>query len=398
VNVGTDERTERAFAAEVARLRAGNVPGESGRLRELFDFLADRGADAAPASQAEIADTVFGQPDVAGDDATVRVYIHRLRKRLEEHYAAHPGNAARLTVPPGAYVLRFIGPEAEMAAATPAPSRRSLAWLAAGALLLLLVVAALFIGRTLAPSAPPANSLWQPFLASERPLTIVLGDYYIFGEIDEVRPEEGRLIRDFRINSPTDLARAQETDPERYGAAEDVGLNYLPFSSAYALRELMPVLARAGRRVEVIPASQLEADTLRNSDIIYLGLISGMGLLEDTVIRGSGYQVGESYDELIDRATGKVFVSEEARRLASPVFYRDYAYVARFRAPGGALVAVVAGARETGLRGVAPLLSGDLPDGIAELAEDGAFEALFEVTGQQGADLSERLIAARARP
>ncbi|MEO6041520.1 MAG: winged helix-turn-helix domain-containing protein, partial [Croceibacterium sp.] len=90
MNLGTPDKRARAFAAEVAQLRAVNLPGESGRLRELFDFLADRSAGAGAASQAEIADTVFGQTDASGDDATVRVYIHRLRKRLDDHYAAHP--------------------------------------------------------------------------------------------------------------------------------------------------------------------------------------------------------------------------------------------------------------------------------------------------------------------
>ncbi|OYX08377.1 MAG: hypothetical protein B7Z08_09950 [Sphingomonadales bacterium 32-68-7] len=121
-------------------------------------------------------------------------------------------------------------------------------------------------------------------------------------------------------------------------------------------------------------------------------------MLEDTVFVNSGFRVGETYDELIDGASGKAYVSEEARSLASPVYYRDYGYVSRFRAPGGALVAVVAGARDTGLRGIAHLLAGDLPPQVATLAEGGeSFEALFQVTGQQGADLSEQLIEARAR-
>ena len=34
-------------------------------------------------------------------------------------------------------------------------------------------------------------------------------------------------------------------------------------------------------------------------------------------------------DELIDRSAGRRYVSEEARRLASPVYYRDYGLVAR---------------------------------------------------------------------
>ena len=134
-----DDRTARAFAEEVARLRAANVPGESGRLRELFDYLADRGADGPPASQAEIADTVFGQTDGGGDDATVRVYIHRLRKRLDEHYAGREDGSARLTVPPGAYVLRLANGEAEPALPVEAAPRWRWpwAWIAAGAVLLL---------------------------------------------------------------------------------------------------------------------------------------------------------------------------------------------------------------------------------------------------------------------
>ena len=59
---------------------------------------------------------------------------------------------------------------------------------------------------------------------------------------------------------------------------------------------------------------------------------------------------------------------------------------------------MVAGARDTGLRGLAPIASGEsLPAGLDDVAEDGSFEALFEITGQQGADLSERLVVARAR-
>ena len=82
------------------------------------------------------------------------------------------------------------------------------------------------------------------------------------------------------------------------------------------------------------------------------------------------------------------------------MFYRDYGYVTRFRAPGGSLVAVVAGARETALRGLAPIVAGaTLPEQLEDLAgDDGAgMEALFQVTGQQGADLSDRLLVARAR-
>lgn len=389
-----------SFAAEVARLNAAKVAGESGRLRDLFDYLAARGPEAPSASQADIADAVFGQTATEGDDATVRVYVHRLRKRLEDFYDKDAGisPARRLAIPAGSYALR---PAAQLGSdggdAVPSPLRRIGLPLAAA---LLALVVAFVAGRLLAgPSAPPANAFWQPFLDSERPVMVVVGDYYMFGEINNFHPDQSRLIRDFRIDSPTDLARAQDEEPERYERAEDVGLTYLPLSSAYALREVMPVLAQHGRRVGLMAASELTSETARDYNIVYVGLVSGMGLLEDVTFGGSSIKVGETYDEFTDTVARQRYASEEARRLASPVYYRDYAYFARFREPGGALVAVIAGNRDTALRGVSPILAGgELPDEVADLAEDGGdLEGLFQVTGQQGADLSERLLAVRAR-
>jgi hypothetical protein len=393
---------ESLFSAEIARVQASGVLGDAGRLRELFDYLAARGSAAAPASQAEIADAVFGQPDTEVDDATARVYIHRLRRRLEEFYVAHGDGVegARLILPPGTYALRLAGADLTDSSApmrVPLWRRR---WPYAAAIAAALLVA-FWLGRAsdARGNAPPANALWQPFLSSPRPTLIAVGDYYIYGEIDPVRPEEGRLIRDFRVNTPLDLELMQDLEPERYGGAEDVGLNYLPFSTAYALREIAPILARDGREVRVVAASALEPDMFSRYNVVYLGLFSGMALLEEMTFDRSEFTLGESYDELIDRPSGLTYTSEEARRIASPVYYRDYGYVARFHTPGGALVAVIGGARDTGLRGIAPIVAAaDLPGTLDRAADDdAAFEALFQVTGQQGADLSERLLIARPR-
>jgi len=400
---------EETFLAEVARVRGSGVLGQSGRLLELFGYLAARGPEAEPATQADIAEAVFGQTETMIDDATARVYIHRLRKRLEAFYGSGDDQPYRLTVPAGTYALRLVqagGEEAKPAddaivpppASSPSPvTRRRLA--IAGAIGLVLLAGAFLLGRALPAPPRPTNAFWEPFFSSERPLLIVLGDYYIYGEIDPIRPEEGRLIRDFRVDSPADLARMQEQMPDRFGNSEDVGLNYLPFSVAYGLQQVVPILSSTGRNVSVLPASELEPDMLNYFDVIYVGLFSGMHLLEDETFRGSAFDIGESYDELIDTAArNRVYVSEEARSLASPAYYRDYGYIARFRTVSGALVAVVAGARDTGLRGVAPILgSADLPEPLAQEAGADTVEALYQITGQQGANLSVRLLVARER-
>lgn len=401
---GSDERAsvETVFADEVSRVRASGALGEAGRLAELFNFLAGRGANAEAASQAEIAETVFGQASSESDDATVRVYIHRLRKRLDDFYTEHgPGvDGGRLIIPAGAYALRFAaaprvnGPVADAVR----PWKRYVL----PAMLVVLVIVAFFAGRAGGNDAAPVNPVWQPFIDSDRPIVVAMGDYYIYGEIDPMDPQDGRLIRDFNINSKIDLARAQESNPQRYERAEDVGLNYLPFAVSFALTDLMPILTQHGKKVTVMPASQVTSDTLRGANVVYVGLMSGMGLLEDVNFMSSGFMMGETYDELIDMKSDKTYVSGEALNLASPEYYRDYGYFSMFHEPGGALVAVVAGARDTGLRGLAPILSGKvLPDKIDRLVHnsgDKGFEALFEITGQQGVDLSEKLVEARKRP
>lgn len=396
------------YAAEVARLRNAGVAGQSGRLRDLFDYFAERGPDAHPPTQAEIAQAVFGQSESDADDATVRVYVHRLRKKLDDHYLAHRPAADQsvLEIPAGVYVLRPVAVAelevlpiqvSNLHSATGESRKGAMRYwpVLAGLALVAAFLAGIAINRGLSASS---NAIWQPLAESDRPVLIVLGDYYLFGEIDPVRPDEGRLIRDFRVDSAEDLLRMQEANPDRYGYAEDVGLNYLPFQSAYALQEVVPLLARQGKQVEVIAGSQLTSNMLNDYDVVYLGLLSGMGLLEDVTFSGSSLRIGDTYDEIIDRESGQRWISDEARRLASPAFYRDYAYVARYLAPGGAQVIAIASERVTGLRGIGPVVTAaDLPETVSDAARNGYFEALFLVTGQQGADLSDRIIMAKSR-
>jgi len=388
------------FQAEAERLRQVGVAGTGGRLRDLFDWLAARGPQATPATQEDIAREVFGLEQSDAEDATVRVYVHRLRKKIDDHYATGgTGEAgARLEIPSGIYALRLERPAPGNTAPAPPPARSRAGRFGPALIggIIAVLIAALAFHLLQRPAAP--NAIWQPIVDSHRPVLLVLGDYYLFGEIDPVRPEEGRLIRDFRVGSPQDLLALQEAEPDRYGNAEDVGLNYLPFSSAYGLLEVLPLLTQAGEEVTVIAASAVEPDMLNYFDVVYVGLLSGMHVLEEQSFQGSGFVPGNSYDELVDRKSGQIWTSSEARSLPSPALYEDHAFLARYTAPTGAVVVVVASQRDTGLRGIAPLVAGsELPAELESVAVGKSFEALFRISGQQGANLADRLLVARAR-
>src|SRR5690606_1940534 len=71
----------------------------------------------------------------------------------------------------------------------------------------LLGVAIGFVARRLideqSPPQPPgfaSSVLWAPFFDDDLPLLVVVGDYYIFGEVDG-RGDVVQLVRDFDVNS-----------------------------------------------------------------------------------------------------------------------------------------------------------------------------------------------------
>ncbi len=194
-----------AMLAEVERVRASGILGASGRLVELFEYLVARTGDERSPKEAEIALAVFGKTDADSmrDDPVARVYIHRLRKRLDDFYLRNglPGGV-RLDIPKGDYRIVCLDPSASIvpalpgvatagipgqAAATAAAQPRRSRWgMIAAAAAALLVAGNIGAWAVLAgkPGAQPTiadTAMWSEIANSQRPLLVVVGVYYMFG-------------------------------------------------------------------------------------------------------------------------------------------------------------------------------------------------------------------------
>jgi hypothetical protein len=189
-------------------------------------------------------------------------------------------------------------------------------------------------------------------------------------------------------------------NPKAVGRYRDLDLYYLPVGAAFALRSVVPVLARGGPdRLRVVMASDLTAEMLKRNNIVYLGYLSGLGVLRDPVFAGSRFSVGDTYDQLIDGATHRLYLSQEGGPNPGDATRRDYGYVAAFHGPAGNHVLVIAGARDTGLQQAAEAMASP-PALKALLKGAGAkddFEALYEVDGLGRSGLGSRLVAASPR-
>jgi hypothetical protein len=229
-------------------------------------------------------------------------------------------------------------------------------------------------------------------------LLVVVGDYYIFAELDEYGGVR-RLIRDFSINSAKDLDDLFMYSPEMTETYYDLDLTYLPQASAYALTDLLRVIYAADKSVRVTQMSQLSTADLKNSHVIYVGYISALETLMEFVFASSNLAVGRTYDELIDQSTGDSYTSGAGMLRYDQRNYRDYGLFSTFPGPGDNRFMIVSGTRDAGVMHVAQALTTAAGIAVLErrLAEEGAtaplaFEALYEVNGFDRMNLDAMLV------
>jgi len=376
------------------QFRASGLLGKPGTLSRLFDFLLARSLEGGAPKETEIALQVFGKSpgfDVS-QDAVVRVYVHKLRRRLEEFNGRTP-DAPNIVIPKGEYRLLLERPATEPVVAPvetstpPVPVRRA-NWLGIG----IATCCALIVGALLGAGFSMGgaqwdmrevrhSAVWGPLLADDLPITIVVGDYYLLGEANPQTGHIDRLVREFFINSHEDFRDHAELNPQLMQRYRNLDLTYLPAASAFALQDIVPVLGTA-KPVRVVLMSQLDANALKNSHIVYIGYISGLGMLGDRVFAASRVSPGGSYDELVDTKTDHTYLST-AMGASSDGEFRDYGYFSTFAGPNGNRVVVIAGTRDIGVMQIAQSLAArhDVDDLCKNAGKAPAFESLVEISG-----------------
>jgi hypothetical protein len=129
---------------------------------------------------------------------------------------------------------------------------------------------------------------------------------------------------------------------------------------------------------------------LKNSHIVYIGYVSGMGMLGEAVFTASRLSPGGSFDELVDRATNTQYVSIPPE--TTEASYTDYGYFSTFSGPANNRIVIISGTRDTGVMHVADALS--RPIEVADMVERAggapSFESLYEVYGMAGSGMNAK--------
>ena len=392
------------IAEQARKIVESGALGRSRSYVRLLEYLVRCSERGVRPKEVEIAADVFdkGSEFDPNQDSFVRVYVHNLRQKLEKYYASHSADGeVRLSIPRGEYRLTVV--EAEDSADEGAFRATPPLWVAAIVALLvvnLIVVLALRFGSP-APDGQrevARTPLWAELLSDDLPLLVVVGDYFIFAELDEYGTVT-RLVREFDVNSSDDLDSMFVSDPDLLANYMDLDLTYLPQGSATALTELLRVVYAADKDVRITTMTEMRVADFRSQHILYVGYISALGTLMDFVFASSGLAVGASFDELLNLRTGQSYTSGAA--IPGESNYEDYGLVSSFPGPDGNQFLIVAGTRDSGLMHAAQAITslediGELEDVMAAAADGTsaapAFEALYEVTGFDRINLDATLV------
>jgi hypothetical protein len=431
---------------QARKIEKSGALGRSRSYARLLEFLIDSSQAGRVPKELEIAMGVFGKgADFdPSQDSMVRVYAHNLRQKLEHFYAtdgrAEPRRLVlargeyRVSLSPASFATNgeaVSAPALHATAQPAAPATQGDASPAAGAsappaapsthngvssrdvfgrrvaaALALLALGALvgfFVSRALQPAPSTAqvvaaSPIWAGVLADDMPILLVIGDYYIFGEVDKHDGDIKRLIRDFTVNSSKDLDELVMYHPDMLGRYMDLDLTYLPRGSALGLLNVLRVIYTTNKPVRVLSMSELSIADLKSNHVVYIGYLSALDKLEDFVFASSSLTIGSTYDELRNIETGETYTSE-AGMPETHRSYRDYGFISTFPGPNGNQFVIIAGTRDPGMVEAAHVLSDptlikNLENARPDKAGSNrpAFEMLYEVAGTARTNLDAMLV------
>lgn len=300
-------------------------------LRDLFDYLVQCSLQKEPPKETTIAIEVFGKKTDfnSNEDPIVRVYVSKLRRKLQEYYNNEgKHDKIRFEIPRGHYEIIF-NVERKF-------SFDKTKVIAALSVLLGLSLIALFylLFRTLPstenhPTFYAKHIFWDDFIKSNNPINVVLADQYVYREA--LSDGEYVLLRNYHVNSDEEFDEFQKRYSERE-FTKDTQLPQFDKNSIWGLQYILPVLAAHPHQFFFTLSSDLQTSDLKMNPTIYLGSFVELRFL-NSFLQHYGFSFGimpnyiRIYDPSIDSTETIQFSWDKFG------FHDDYTLLAKIPGP-----------------------------------------------------------------
>ena len=312
----------------------------------LLRFLVNSTLEGLVLKETVIAVEIFNRDPSynPGDDSIVRSSIYNLRKKLDTYYLDEgKSDKIRVTIPKGSYQVVFEEVKDDL---TPGKNKVFTNRIkTSGTLFVILFIAALlFIYFIIFPKNNKStefnigdNYLWSGIMTSEKPLLIVLGDYFM---MERIQPGDSShsFVRIPEVNNPEDFINYRDKNPEIRDQMKAFGMSYFGEEIPWGLLKILEVFKGSSRMINVKYSSELTPGDMRGNDIIFFGDFSTLNILK-SFLTHTHYRYNLTpptvfYSENYTDTTETIFITNP---LASD-FQNDYAVVSKIRGYEGNII------------------------------------------------------------
>ncbi len=292
--------------AQVGRLIQSKTFETSEAHRRLLQYLAEKSisGEADRLKEYTIGLEAFGKPPTYDpkQDSIVRLQAGRLRQKLAAYYQTEAaGDTIRVTLPKGAFKLNFEPVAAQdHAPGAPWNPRRTFLLLGTALAVVTIWAVAATVGlvrqhrdaEVMAERwTPELESLWGPFLQSNRPLMVCLGTPMF------VRFPDFGLFRDPKVNDWQEIEKSERFSAVRKalgGKGVFASYAYTGAGEASAAFLVSKLLSTRKRNILLTRSSILSWQQVVDDDVVFVGppkfnlQLQAAALAQDIVIEPEG--------------------------------------------------------------------------------------------------------------
>jgi len=301
-------------------------------------------------------------------DTSVRVYIHKLRKSLDEYYQNEgKHDKIKLEIPRGHYDVNFVlRHRFRKGIGSFGVSIKKLLYVLPWALLIAaLTYIYIFQFNQNTDNKKDLNSkfpFWTHFMNDTHPKLVVLGDRFFYKERHK-NTERETWVRDYTINSIDEFDAYKEKNPE-----EDIlyrpDVFFFSREVVWPLQHIMPVFVNAESKFSSHLASTLTYHELQNSDIIFIGNYNAAGVLNEVLDK-----LYFNYSRERHNIQATFYPDSLINYTFDPGaedFHRDYCLLTLIPGPAKNNILIITGSHATGLTGMAQFIRNSLNYGKIE--------------------------------
>lgn len=386
------------YSRIIAKIIASKSFGNSNTYSNLLQYLVTSTLQKNIPKETTIASEIFGKTDFDPSQSTlVRVYLYNLRKKLGTYYSKE-GKKDQIIVeiPKGSYEVCFVERKLIKKNKTKFLGNKI------PIVLTLLLVLSLLYNAFLYPKKydyHPVNKdgLWKDLFMGKKPLMVVLGDLFIYEEVNLTKGTE-KIIRDPSINSIPDFDEFTLGKQEPNLTLEPLNYSLLIYNSASWIKDLSEIFVYDGHDFTIRNMRRFNPKELQDNDFMVLGMIKTFGIFKD-YLKSAMFSYNNMTDSIVyyDQQNNKETVY---RPSGDPNgHHTDYGFITKVPGPNNNNIYLIGGIWDTAASQslkyfTSPKLLDQLEMGLLEKFGDlpKYYQILVEVKGLDRMELSSKIL------